>query len=66
MTLILFLVVITILAVILSLYKEICCFIVFATLIKADFDGVHALIISLVLYVIILIVGKFNDRSEKS
>lgn len=66
MTLILFLVVITILAVILSLYKEICCFIVFVTLIKADFDGVHALIISLVLYVIILIVGKFNDRSEKS
>ena len=65
MTLILFLVVITILAVILSLYKEISCFIVFVTLIKVDFDGVHALIISLVLYVIILIVGKFNDRSEK-
>ena len=65
MTLILFLVVVTILAVILSLYKEICCFIVFVTLIKTDFDGVYALIISLVLYVIILIVGKFNDRSEK-
>lgn len=66
MTLILFLVVITILAVILSLYKEICCFIVFITLIKADFDGVLALLLTLVLYVIIWIVGKINDRSEKS